>query len=416
MSSDLALQLKSVIETAIDGIITINHRGIAESVNPAAAKLFDYQPEDIIGNNIKMLMPEPDRTNHDEYISRYEKTRQPHIIGIGREVFGKRKDGSIFPLRLAVSEVILNDRVIYTGIIHDLSAVKEAQKKIEQLNKELENKIKERTNQLEKTVNKLLSTNSTLVKEVKERQKAESALKRNEDELKEALSKEKELNELKSRFVSMASHEFKTPLTSILSSASLIGRYTQEDHQPNREKHVERIKSAVSNLTGILNDFLSLSKLEEGRVDLSLEPCDINTLCEDVSDHLTNLLSTDQKIIKSIDGNFKEIQTDIRILKNILFNLISNAIKYSDKDIHCIFKFDNDHLEIKVKDQGIGIPEEDQKYLFSRFFRAGNVTNIQGTGLGLNIVERYVHLLEGEISFNSVQEKGTTFIVKLPYL
>ena len=415
INKEFVLRLKAVIETAIDGILTIDAHGIIETMNPAAAKLFGYDPDKVIGNNIKMLMPDPDKTRHDEYLQRYHETKEPRIIGIGREVNGQRKDGSIFPFRLAVSEVILNDRVIFTGIIHDLSKVKRAEEEITVLNKKLEQKVVDRTNELEKTVNKLLSTNSRLNTEISERQEAENKLKLRETELKDALSKEKELNELKSRFVSMASHEFRTPLTSILSSAAIIGKYDQSHQQENREKHIKRIKSAVTNLTGILNDFLSLSKLEEGLVELQLQKLNLDHLCQEVIIATEGLRKGKQNIIHTVHGDDPQIIVDERILKNILFNLISNAIKYSDKDIQCHLYFEKNNFTIKIVDQGIGIPLEDQKYLFSRFFRAGNVTNIQGTGLGLSIVQEYVEILNGEISFESVHEKGTTFTVSIPY-
>ena len=412
--SDFVQRLRAIIDTSVDGIITIDNKGTVETMNPAAATLFGYHPEEVIGSNIKMLMPEPYHSEHDGYLHRYRKTRKPHIIGTGREVSGLTKQGQVFPMRLAVSEVILNDRVIYTGVIHDLSDVKKAQREIVLLNKQLEEKVAERTYKLEEVVNKLLTTNTSLTHEITERKEIEQKLKENEEVLKDALEKEKELNELKSRFVSMASHEFRTPLTTVLSSASLISRYPREDQQPNREKHVNRIKSAVANLTGILNDFLSLSKLEEGRINVNLQMIDLAALCPEVIAEVKGLLKTEQQIIHTFTGEGTTMVTDVRILKNILFNLISNAIKYSDESIHCSFDIGPERVIMSVTDTGIGIPEEDQKHLFTRFFRAGNVTNIQGTGLGLNIVRRYADLLEGTIEFESEHEVGTTFTLTLP--
>lgn len=399
---DLASRLQGIISTAIDGIITIDDKGIVETVNQSAAEYFKYEPNEIIGNNVSMLMPEPDKSNHDEYIDRYKKTRVKHIIGIGREVVGKKKNGDLFPFRLAVSEVVLNDRVIFTGIIHDLTDVKNAEKKLIDLNNELESQVEARTNELESVVNQLLVTNQQL--------------EQREKELTEALEKEKELNELKSRFVSMASHEFRTPLSMIMSSASLISRYTDEDQQDKREKHIGRIKNAVDNLTGILNDFLSLSKIEEGEIRLDIKNVDINELCSSVIDQVTGLLSHDQTIQHQNHLENPSIKSDPHILKNILFNIISNAIKYSGpKDIiFCRTFIEDKMITFEIKDTGIGIPDNDQKYLFERFFRASNVENIQGTGLGLNIVKRYIDMLSGEISFSSKENEGTTFTIKIP--
>ncbi len=414
-TTDLLMQLEAIIDTAIDGILTIDTRGNVEQMNPAAAHLFGYNVDEVKGNNIKMLMPEPYHSEHDGYIHKYNTTKVPHIIGIGREVQGKKKNGDEFPFRLAVSEVILNNRVIYTGVIHDLSDVKSAEQEIKDLNKNLEETVSQRTYELEKTVNKLLSTNNAYKSEIVERKLAEQKLQDSQEELTRSLSKEKELNEMKSRFVSMASHEFRTPLTSILSSAAIIGRYDKEEQQDKREKHVNRIKASVANLTGILNDFLSLSKLEEGRVEINVGELNLNLLCMEIIEDTKQLLKSDQKINHTIHGENPLVIVDERILRNIVFNLISNAIKYSDKDISCDIYFNNDHFELVVKDQGIGIPLEDQKHLFTRFFRAGNVTNIQGTGLGLNIVKRYVEILGGSIRFESEHEVGTSFFIKVPY-
>ena len=398
---DLALRLQGIIETAIDGIITISQHGNIETVNPAAATQFGYKPEEIIGHNIKILMPDPYHSEHDGYLHRYNTTKKPHIIGIGREVTGKTKDGALFPFKLAVSEVILNDRVIFTGIIHDLSSVKTAEQKLINLNVQLEEKIQVRTDELEQAVNRLLATN----KEVKDREK----------QLAIALSREKELNELKSRFVSMASHEFRTPLSTIMSSASLISKYTTEAQNDKREKHVNRIKSAVVNLTGILNDFLSLSKIEEGKVELKKTEVKVEALCLLVMDEVKGLLKNGQKIKHHIDEDVKTIISDNGILKNILFNIISNAIKYSNPEglIQCHISKIKEGICFKIKDEGIGIPEAEQKHLFERFFRASNVENIQGTGLGMSIVKRYVELLEGNISFESIENKGTTFTINI---
>lgn len=413
--NDLTDTLESIFDTAIDGIMTITDRGIVERMNPAAAELFGYNTDEVIGKNIKLLMPKPYQEEHDGYLNRYNRTKEARIIGIGREVQGLKKNGEVFPFRLAVSEVILHDRVIFAGIIHDLTQVHRANEEIKLINKSLEDIVSKRTYELESVVNTLLKTNRKLENEVKERTKIERKLNENEIELIEALNKEKQLNEMKSRFVSMASHEFRTPLTAILSSAALISRYQETTEQEKREKHVIKIKSAVSHLTGVLNDFLSLSRLEEGKLTLNVTNIDLVKLCEEVTETTKSLLKGERRLIHEVQGEARTITTDKGILKNILFNLISNASKYSNKDIRCLIIFKSDYLQIEVIDEGIGIPIEDQQFLFTRFFRAGNVTNIQGTGLGLNIVKRYVDLLHGTITFQSEPEIGTTFIVNLPY-
>ena len=234
-------------------------------------------------------------------------------------------------------------------------------------------------------------------------------------ELITSLEREKELNELKSRFVSMASHEFRTPLSAILSSISLVESYQKEEHLEKRKKHTDRIKSSVRNLVDILNDFLSLDKLEQGKVEVHKEKFELSEFADDLIEEVNGLLKQGQQINVSHSGD-KEIVQDKKILKNILLNLLSNAIKYSaqDKEIYFLLEAHNNNVSIRVKDEGIGIPEEEQENLFGKFYRAKNVTNIQGTGLGLNIVKKYVELLDGNISFTSAPNKGTTFTVELP--
>ncbi|MEM1321868.1 MAG: PAS domain-containing sensor histidine kinase [Bacteroidota bacterium] len=409
-------RLKAIFDTVIDGIIIIDAKGLIRMVNPAVSKLFDYTAEEMEGQNVTIIMPEPHRSGHDAYMERYQSTRKPHIIGIGREVEGRRKDGSLFPLNLSVSEVVLNDGIIYTGIIHDLSSQKAVEKEIRELNQLLEKKVDDRTAELSATVNKLLAAKQELESEIKGRQEVERALRQSEKELKQALEAEKELSELKSRFVSMASHEFRTPLSTILSSAAIIGRYTQEEQQPNREKHIQRIKSAVNNLTGILNDFLSLSKLEEGKVANNPVWFSIDDLCKEVIDEIQGLLKKDQELEHKSAVADPMIHLDKRLLKNVLFNLLSNAIKYSKEGqtIHCLIKSETEKLVLSIRDEGIGIPVKDQVHLFGRFFRATNVTNIQGTGLGLNIVKNYVELMGGQIDFISAEGQGSTFTITFP--
>lgn len=413
---ELVLRLNAVIETAIDGIVTIDNRGIIESANTAAASLFGYQKNELIGTNIKILMDSPHKEKHDQYINRYLKTRKAKIVGIGREVIGLKKDGTLIPIRLAVNETQLEDRIIFTGIIHDLSEVKEAEFHINKLNEKLEQKVKDRTDELAVTINKLLMANKRLQHEVAERKNVEKALRKSEKDLTKALEKEKELNEMKTRFLSIASHEFRTPLSTILSSADLIEAYENAAQQSNRLKHTQRVKSAVDNLNTILDDFMSLSRLEEKRIEVRYEDFSIKELIAEVVDQVQGLLKLKQHIVQKDTVKKEYIFLDKQLLKNILLNLFSNAIKYSNEGqpIYFTSSIENEQLIIEVKDRGIGIPLEDQAHLFTRFFRAKNIENIKGTGLGLNIVRRYVELMDGKITFTSKEGAGSSFVIKIP--
>lgn len=298
----------------------------------------------------------------------------------------------------------------------DISAQREAEDRIIRLNQELEKRVAARTEELAEVVNQLLGINKQLKHEIRERETAEAALKTKEKQLTTALEKEKELNELKSRFVSMASHEFRTPLSTILSSADLIEAYPNEAQQNKRLRHTQRIKTSVANLTSILNDFLSLSRLEEGKLSFNPSEFELTEVWKEVEEGVQGMLKKGQQLnIKGLE-QIPGLNTDRRILQNIFYNLLSNAIKYSGEGqpIDCRVERQNGELKVAIQDYGIGIPESEQQHLFTRFFRAHNVENIQGTGLGLNIVKGYVDLLGGRISFESVPEQGSTFRVTIP--
>ncbi|MEZ4987224.1 MAG: PAS domain-containing sensor histidine kinase [Saprospiraceae bacterium] len=411
-----ARRLEAIVNMAIDGIITIDERGVVETINPSAAQLFGWEPMEVIGQKINMLMPQPYRSEHDGYMNHYHQGGKARIIGIGREVKGLKKDGTIFPMRLAVSEMYLDGQRFYTGIVHDLSDIKAAEARIKQLNEALEQKVSQRTEDLVNAVSQLLNINQLLKQEIEERQAIETQLRDSEKDLQIALAREKELNLLKSRFVSMASHEFRTPLSTILSSAELVDMYRTEEEHGKRHKHIERIKAAVGNLNDILNDFLSLSRLEEGELNPQREDFSLLPFLKRLEDEIGVLLKPAQKTVFHVPTQDIIIHTDPRFLRNILLNLLSNATKYSGEGKTIVLKaYDDNHLlTFEVEDEGLGIPMEDQKHLFTRFFRAHNVENIKGTGLGLHIVQRYVDLLGGKVQFTSELGKGSRFVITIP--
>ncbi len=231
-------------------------------------------------------------------------------------------------------------------------------------------------------------------------------------ELSDALENEKQISEMKSSFVSIASHELRTPITIVLSSIILIEKYGALGQFEKQKKHFNRIKSSITHFISILDDFLSLDKLEKGIVRVNKETFDLPDFINFTIGEMEVMLKEDQKISYTHSGQRNTTQ-DKKIFRNILLNLLSNAIKYSEKDIELTTVENNGSLTLKIKDQGIGIPEEDSQFLFKRFFRAKNAEDIPGTGLGLSIVERYLDLLKGSIEFTSQENKGSTFTVQL---
>lgn len=237
-----------------------------------------------------------------------------------------------------------------------------------------------------------------------------------EEGLVKALEKEKELGELKSRFVTMASHEFRTPLTMILSSTFLIENAPVENYDKEKVVHTNRIKRAVNNLTLILNEFLSLEKLEQNKIEVVNSDVNIPEFIQDTLSEM-EILKRDMQVINYQHAGDQWIaRIDHHLLWSIVTNLVSNSLKYSKSGdtIEITSEIGPAAILFTVRDPGIGIPKDEQQFIFSRFFRARNAINIEGTGLGLHIIQKYIHLLNGTITFESELDVGTTFTVTLP--
>ncbi|MCC6816996.1 MAG: PAS domain-containing sensor histidine kinase [Saprospiraceae bacterium] len=409
--------LKSVLDTASDAIVIIDAEGIIIMHNKSAADLFGYNPDELTGQNVKILTPEPHRTLHDNYIKNHIETGINKVIGIGREVTGCRKNGKTFPVRLALSKFIWEDQYFFTGVIHDLSREKETEQKLVFINKNLENLVDSRTSQLMESINQLSESNRNLENEINERILIEEKLKKREVELITSIEKERSLNLLKSRFVSIASHEFRTPLANILSSINLIEHYQENSNPLKSQQHLSKIKNNIQYLNGVLNDFLSMTQIEQGKISSNFTTVELSHLIQDITEDLIQIKKPNQTISYTNLSN-QEIfcNTDANFIKHIMSNLINNAIKYSgdSSQISITLDKENKNFIINISDNGLGIPEEEQKFLFNIFFRASNVLNIQGTGLGLNIVKKYLDLLNGTIQIKSSENKGTQIKLTIP--
>jgi len=252
---------------------------------------------------------------------------------------------------------------------------------------------------------------STVEQRTRELTNAMQLLEVSKQEISKSLEKEKELGELKSRFVSMASHEFRTPLSTILSSTYLIEKYVLSQEQPKRDKHLQRIISSVNMLTDILNDFLSVGKIEEGKIQVRPVTLNIEELMMATLEEIKNNLKQ-QQLLYTHEGN-TTVVLDPSLLKHIIMNLVSNASKFSGESSSIQIKTNckGDMLRLSVRDFGMGISQEDQQHLMERFFRGANAGMIQGTGLGLHIVSKYSELMNGTVACNSELEKGTEFVI-----
>lgn len=364
---------KAIVDNAGAMIIATDTKGIINVFNPEACINIGYLQSEIIGKHTPVLFHDKKEIERKRKFMEEEfdiKIESDFAVLVEKAKRGLhedeqftyiRKDGSKFPVSLTISSVINKSGKItgFMGVAFDVT----------------------------------------------ERKKAE-------DTLRQSLEKEKDLNELKSRFVSMASHEFRTPLSTILSSAFLIEKYSESNEQPDRLKHIHRITASVTMLTDILNDFLSLGKIEEGKIQVRLNSFNIEQLINDIVDEINGAFKKKQIIIYKHKGPV-QVLLDPALLKYMIFNLVSNASKFSPEKslIEINTDYQQQQLVLSVKDRGIGISKEDQRHLMERFFRGANAGNIQGTGLGLHIVSKYAELMNGTVDCKSELEKGTEFII-----
>lgn len=369
-------EFEALFDNAAIGIVTTNPGGEIVMINQFALQQFGYQRAELIGRKVEVLIPARVRQAHVGHRENYiENNPHSRPMGIGLDLSAQKKDGTEFPVEVSLSLYSTAEGQFSIAFVNDISMRKSSELALMQLNAELEAKVEART-----------------------------------QSLREALEREKDLSELKSRFVSMASHEFRTPLSTILSSAYLVSQYPATEDHPRREKHVQRIVSSVNMLTDILNDFLSVGRIEEGKIHVRPAVVAISDWMKAMVSELETILKKGQRLHYTHEGA-GEVILDPSLLRHIVQNLVSNAVKFSpdDAEIRLYTRLSGREFILAVSDKGIGIPPEDQKHLFERFFRAGNATNIQGTGLGLHIVSKYAALMNGTVDCSSNTGEGTTF-------
>lgn len=398
-----------LFEAVSEGVIVVDKTQHIVAANKSAESMFGYNNKELIGQHLDTLIPKPYRANHDTHVNGFMKHQKKRQMGHGRDLYGAHKDGSVFPVEAGLNPLQINGGNYIMALVIDISVRKKQEEELQELNNELEQKVTARTEELSATVEELKIANQKRDAEIQKRIEAQNKISN-------ALKKEKELNELKTKFLSLVSHEFKTPLSGILTSAMLLSKYKLSEQQDRRDKHIKTITDKVHYLNNILNDFLSIEKLETGKVSYNFSDFMLTKVVDEVVYNANMLLKEGQtiKYPENIDG--LSLHQDEKIIELALSNLVHNAIKYSPENTEISIEISQDSTTttFSVIDNGIGIPEKDQKQIFNRYFRSENVLLIQGTGIGLNIVKSHLNNLGGEINFVSNENKGSTFTIKLP--
>jgi PAS domain S-box-containing protein len=385
-----------------EGVIIVDAQQHIVEANESAERMFGYGRKELIQLPLNVLIPKNYHAHHGDHFKGFMKHEAQRQMGRGRDIYGAHKDGSIFPVEAGLNPFTLYDKKYVMALVTDISVRKQQEDKIQKLNTKLELKVTVRTKELSETISQLEIEN---IKRIEAEKDANIALKR-----------EQELNELKTKFLSLVSHEFRTPLSGILTSTILLGKYKLAEQQEKRDKHIKTISDKVHYLNNILNDFLSIEKLETGNVTYNFSTFKLSKVVNEVVYNANMLLKEGQKINYPEQIDEMSLMQDEKIVELTLSNLVHNAIKYSSENTVVDIKItqDDQMTTIKVIDDGIGIPKADQKNIFNRYFRAENALLNQGTGIGLNIVQTHIENLGGTIRFKSEEKKGTIFTITIP--
>ncbi len=361
---DSRKRIETILDNVANGIMTISARGRLESVNPAAAQIFGYTVNALVGQSITMLFAEPHRS-----LPIYK------LIAIlldnnQGEIMGQRADGSLFPMYFAANEIHLGNRRLFTGIVQDLTD-----------HKRMENEALER------------------------------------ERLLLALEKERELRDFKTRFISMMSHEVRTPLSSILLSSDMLRVYGDKVEPSEREMYLDNIRTQVDYLTTLVREMVAVSGSDVNRLSFSPQMTDVVTLAQQIVDEYKLLYNDSHEVLFHSNVEHIEALLDLKLVRQILNNLISNAVKYTPHGAHVEVDLirQNGSIVMKVSDSGPGIPEADVPLLFEPFHRGANAKSVPGTGLGLTVVKQSVELHNGRIEVDTAPNQGTTFTIVLPF-
>ena len=392
----------------LEGICITNERGNILMNNESLERIFKYNKGELRDKNISLLIPLQYKHTHHKHVETYFKNPSGYLKGEKREFYGQCKNGEIIPIEIGLNYLNYEGNIYAKATISDISKRRSKENKIIEDKFLLEKEVKKKTKKLSKSVKKLKETNLKLKEEIQNRIYAE-------EKVKKAYQKEKELSVLKTKFLSLASHEFKTPLSGVFSSAILIEKYNKEHPNQKIKEHALKIKKLVKQLNSVLDDFLFLEKTENQKIDYNYSRFLFSEFLDEIIRNTKPILKKGQTIVYHAKNEDVEVFLDRNILEIIFRNILYNAIKYSpERSAIEVEFFTNSYIKITIKDYGIGIPKKDQKHIFERFFRAKNAMHFQGTGIGLNIVKHHIEKFGGTIQFKSKENIGTTFIVKLP--
>ena len=380
-------ETQALLAAMSDVILVLDRQGNYLKIAPTNPNLLYQPPEELIGKNIDQIFVPETAIFFKTSINKALNLKQPVNIEYSLPI-----DNKLVWFAACISPMT-DDTVIL--VARDITENKQAEAALIQAKNQLEINVQERTAELQKTVDKL---------------------ERSQEELSKALEKEKELSELKSRFITMASHEFRTPLATIFSSSDLLKSFSHKFSEERKLQHLNKIQTQVKNMTLLLEDVLFMGKVEAGKLTLNLTNFNLEVFCREIIDEISLVDRRKHKLLFESRGDCSTVEMDCQLLRQILTNLVSNAFKYSPEGtiIQVNIICNNEQTIINIQDQGIGIPLCEQHHLFEIFHRASNVGNISGTGLGLAIVKQAVELHQGKISFESEVGVGTSFTVSMP--
>lgn len=466
-----------IVDNVLDGIITIDEQGVVESFNKAAERIFGYAAAEVIGNNVKMLMPEPFQGEHDGYLHNYVTSGIRKIIGIGREMIGRRKDGSVFPMDLAVTEMFLGERRLFSGIVRDITERKEALREVRRFKNVLDNTLdmifmfdpdtlrfvyvnKGTVEMLGYSREELLGMRVWEIKPHRQEHVYRSHIaplllgdkpwlnyeslhlckdgrelpvevflqligeeggKRLFVAISRDLTERRKIDKMKSEFISTVSHELRTPLTSIRGSLGLVRGGVAGELPEQAKSMIEIAYNNSERLVRLINDILDMEKIESGKMHFDLKPLELMPLVEQAIE--ANRAYGEQHQVRFVLGERlpgAKVNVDADRLAQVLANFLSNAAKFSPAGdaVEIAVKAAGAVARVEVSDHGSGIPEEFHSRIFQKFSQADSSDTKQkgGTGLGLSISKAIVEKMGGVIGFDSEPGRGTTFFFELPRL